>query len=198
MEVLLCPIILGEYSIHLQLLPTLVYRNMCLQQIVTRSYFQLTCVTDEIIELVKGEMATSVQTDNDNQIEDEIPTNATSIEDRTKSKSTSQRSMAIATVRQKRVDHVPEAGTFVVEASKGDKYTVSERLMSVFRYMLPCNSGQNEKPGKNPLRPCDEDQLSVINPAPDSVKKHSFISSTPILTPQSILKKRKATSPVRS
>ena len=33
---------------------------------------------DEIIELVKGEMATAVQTDNDNQIEVELnPTNAT-------------------------------------------------------------------------------------------------------------------------
>jgi hypothetical protein len=40
------------------------------------------CHPDEIIELVKGEMATAVQTDNDNQIEDDsIPTNATSIED---------------------------------------------------------------------------------------------------------------------
>jgi hypothetical protein len=29
------------------------------------------CHPDEIIELVKGEMATGVQTDNDNQIEDE-------------------------------------------------------------------------------------------------------------------------------
>lgn len=54
----------------------------------------------------------------------------------------------------------------------------------------------NKKAGQKPPRPCDEDQLSVINPAPDSVKKYSFISSTPILTPQSILKKRKATSPV--
>jgi hypothetical protein len=42
---------------------------------------------------VKGEMATGVQTDNDNQIEDEIPTNATSIEDRAKSESTSQRKL---------------------------------------------------------------------------------------------------------
>ena len=37
------------------------------------------CHPDEIIELVKGEMATGVQTDNDNQIEDEIQTNATSM-----------------------------------------------------------------------------------------------------------------------
>jgi len=74
------------------------------------------CHPDEIIELVKGE------TDNDNQIEDEIPTNATSIEDRAKSESTSQRSLSIATVRQKRVHHVPEAGTFVVEGSKDEKY----------------------------------------------------------------------------
>ena len=49
--------------------------------------------SDEIIELMKGEMATGVQTDNDNQIEDEIPTNATSIEDRAKSESTSQRKL---------------------------------------------------------------------------------------------------------
>ena len=54
----------------------------------------------------------------------------------------------------------------------------------------------NKKAGQKASRPCDEDQLSVINPAPDSVKKYSIISSTPILTPQSILKKRKATSPV--
>ena len=51
------------------------------------------CHPDEIIELVKGEMATGVQTENDNQIEDEIPTNATSIEDRVKSESTSQRKL---------------------------------------------------------------------------------------------------------
>jgi hypothetical protein len=49
------------------------------------------CHSDEIIELVKGEMETGVQTDNDNQIEDEIPTNATSIE--AKSESTSQRKL---------------------------------------------------------------------------------------------------------
>ena len=30
------------------------------------------CHPDEIIELVKGEMATGVQTDNDNQIEDDV------------------------------------------------------------------------------------------------------------------------------
>ena len=51
------------------------------------------CHTDEIIEFVKGEMATGVQTDIDNQIEDEILTNATSIEDRAKSESTSQRKL---------------------------------------------------------------------------------------------------------
>ena len=49
------------------------------------------CHSDEIIELVKGEMETGVQTDNDNLIEGEIPTNATSIE--AKSESTSQRKL---------------------------------------------------------------------------------------------------------
>jgi hypothetical protein len=29
----------------------------------------------------------------------------------------------------------------------------------------------NKKAGKKQPRPCDEDQLSVINPAPDSAKK---------------------------
>ena len=32
----------------------------------------------------------------------------------------------------------------------------------------------NKKAGKKQPRPCDEDQLSVINPAPDSAKKQSF------------------------
>jgi hypothetical protein len=36
----------------------------------------------------------------------------------------------------------------------------------------------NKKAGKKQPRPCDEDQLSVINPAPDSAKKQSFFSST--------------------
>jgi hypothetical protein len=39
------------------------------------------------------------------------------VEDIVTAESTSQRSLAIATVRQKRVYHVPEAGTFVVEGS---------------------------------------------------------------------------------
>jgi len=56
----------------------------------------------------------------------------------------------------------------------------------------------NKKAGKKQPRPCDEDQLSVINPAPDSAKKkQSFISSTPISTPQSILKKRKASPSIK-
>ena len=56
----------------------------------------------------------------------------------------------------------------------------------------------NKKAGKRQPRPCDEDQLSVINPAPDSAKKkQSFISSTPISTPQSILKKRKASPSIK-
>jgi hypothetical protein len=55
----------------------------------------------------------------------------------------------------------------------------------------------NKKAGKKQPRPCDEDQLSVINPAPDSAKKQSFFSSTPISTPQSILKKRKASPSIK-
>jgi hypothetical protein len=38
---------------------------------------------------------------------------------------------------------------------------------------------------------------TVINPAPDSAKKQSFFSSTPISTPQSILKKCKASPSIK-
>ena len=55
----------------------------------------------------------------------------------------------------------------------------------------------NKKAGKKQPRPCDEDQPSVINPAPDSAKKQSFFSSTPISTPQSILKKCKASPSIK-
>jgi hypothetical protein len=81
------------------------------------------CHPDEIVELVKGELATAIQTDMNTDNTDEATTDATS-EDIVTAESTSQRSLAIATVRQKRVYHVPEAGTFVVVGSKGDKYTV--------------------------------------------------------------------------
>jgi hypothetical protein len=55
----------------------------------------------------------------------------------------------------------------------------------------------NKKAGKKQPGPCDEDQLSVINPAPHSAKKQSFFSSTPISTPQSILKKCKASPSIK-
>jgi hypothetical protein len=61
----------------------------------------------------------------------------------------------------------------------------------------PYQGVANKKAGKKQPRPCDEDQLSVINPAPDSAKKQSFFSSTPISTPQSILKKRKASPSIK-
>jgi hypothetical protein len=66
-------------------------------------------IPDEIVELVKGELATAIQTDMNTDNTDEATTDATS-EDIVTVESTS----SIATVRQKRVYHVPEAGTFVV------------------------------------------------------------------------------------
>ena len=81
------------------------------------------CHPGEIVELVKGEMATAIQTDMNTDNTDEATTDATS-EDIVTGESTSQPSLAIATVRQKRAYHVPEAGTFAVEDSKGDKYTL--------------------------------------------------------------------------
>ena len=55
----------------------------------------------------------------------------------------------------------------------------------------------NKKAGKKQPGPCDEDQLSVINPTPDSATNQSFNSSTPISTLQSILKKRKASQSIK-
>ena len=81
------------------------------------------CHPDEIVELVKGELATAIQTDMNTDNTDEATTDATSV-DIVTAESTSQRSLAIATVRQKRAYHVPEAGTFGVVGSKGDKYTL--------------------------------------------------------------------------
>jgi hypothetical protein len=114
--------------------------------------------------------------------------------------------LAIATVRQKRVYHVPEGDTFVVEGSKGDKYTVEmfpqekclcpslgtcyhiiavrmtlnsdnideKRVYNLTQLLKNSCKCPNKKAGKKQPRPCDEDQLSVINPAPDSAKKQSF------------------------
>ena len=116
--------------------------------------------------------------------------------------------VAIATVRQKRVYHVPEAGTFVVEGSKGDNYTVEmfpqekclcpsldtcyriiavrmtlnldnidkKRVYKLTQLRKNSRKHTNKKAGKRQPRPCDEDQLSVINPAPDSAKKTSRLS----------------------
>ena len=93
---------------------------------------------------MKGELATAIQTDMNTDNTDEATTDATSV-DIVTAESTSQRSLAIATVRQKRAYHVPEAHTFVVEGSKGDKYTVEmfpqEKMpMSVIMHVLLYNS----------------------------------------------------------
>ena len=182
------------------------------------------CHPDEIVELVKGELATAIQTDMNTDSTDEATTDATS-EDIVTAESTS----SIATVRQKRVYHVPEAGTFVVVGSKGDKYTVEmfpqekclcpslgtcyhiiavrmtlnldnideKRVYNLTQLRKNSRKRPNKKAGKKQPRPCDEDQLSVINPAPDSAKKQYFFSSTPISTPQSILKKCKASPSIK-
>lgn len=65
------------------------------------------------------ETAKSVEDDKDSK----LPQNATVIEEDKQNCST-QRSLAIAAVKEKRVFHVPEAGSFVVKGSKGDNYSV--------------------------------------------------------------------------
>lgn len=73
---------------------------------------------DQIVEIVKGHM-TEEETEFDTQ-SDESDTEETAKRD----EPTSQRGLAMATLKKKKILHVPEASAFIVEGSKGDKYTV--------------------------------------------------------------------------
>lgn len=87
------------------------------------------CIPEKIVDFVKGKfLEKSDDGEEEKKQEIGLPFNATVVEDdivEEERHSTTQRSLAIAAVRNKRVYHVPEAGSFVVKGSKGDNYSVS-------------------------------------------------------------------------
>lgn len=82
------------------------------------------CAPEKIIDLVRGKLAEETTHSVEDDKDSKLPHNATVIEEDKKTCST-QRSLAIAAVKEKRVFHVPEAGSFVVKGSKGDNYSVT-------------------------------------------------------------------------
>lgn len=82
------------------------------------------CAPEKIVDLVKGEMVKNEQNGEDKDHAEDLPINVTVIDEK-KQQSTTQKSLAIAAVKDKRVFHVPEAGSFVVKGSDGDNYSVS-------------------------------------------------------------------------
>lgn len=69
-------------------------------------------------------MVKNEQNGEDKDHAEDLPINVTVIDEK-KQQSTTQKSLAIAAVKDKRVFHVPEAGSFVVKGSNGDNYSVS-------------------------------------------------------------------------
>lgn len=82
------------------------------------------CAPEKIVDLVKGKMVKNEQNGEDKDHAEDLPINVTVIDEK-KQQSTTQKSLAIAAVKDKRVFHVPEAGSFVVKGSNGDNYSVS-------------------------------------------------------------------------
>jgi hypothetical protein len=89
------------------------------------------CEPDNIIEFIKNGKIKSDYLDTDDLNTCNSPTkNATIIDDKNSENLevphfTSQRAMALEVIKQKRILHVPEMGSWVVEGSSGDKYAVT-------------------------------------------------------------------------
>lgn len=81
---------------------------------------------EKIVDLVKGKMVENEQNGKDKDLAEDLPINVTVIDEK-KQQSTTQKSLAIAVVKDKRVFHVPEAGSFVVKGSNDHhgNYSVS-------------------------------------------------------------------------
>jgi hypothetical protein len=92
---------------------------------------------------------------------------------------------------------LPSVLRHIESNSTAQPMTMYREMTTKTKTTGPYQGVANKKAGKKQPRPCDEDQLSVINPAPDSAKKQYFFSSTPISTPQSILKKCKASPSIK-
>lgn len=76
------------------------------------------CAPKKIIDLVRGKLAEETTNSVENDKDSKVPHNATVIEEDKKICST-QRSLAIAAVKEKRVFHVPEAGSLWLKVPKG-------------------------------------------------------------------------------
>lgn len=82
------------------------------------------CAPEKIIDLVRRKLAEETAKSVEDDKDSKLPQNATVIEEDKQNCST-QLSLAIAAVKEKRIFHVPEAGSFVVKGSKGDNYSVT-------------------------------------------------------------------------
>lgn len=69
------------------------------------------CAPEKIVDLVKGKMVKNEQNGEDKDHAEDLPINVTVIDEK-KQQSTTQKSLAIAAVKDKRVFHVPEATVF--------------------------------------------------------------------------------------
>ena len=92
---------------------------------------------------------------------------------------------------------LPSVLRHIESNSTAQPMTMYREMTTKTKTTGPYQGVANKKAGKKQPRPCDEDQLSVINPAPDSAKKQYFFSSTPISTPQSIFKECKASPSIK-
>ena len=74
-----------------------------------------------VVSRVKGQISKDQQPE---EFHDNQTPSASNIPSTQRSVPSTQHSLAIEVVRQKKIYHVPEAGSFVVEGSNGDKYSV--------------------------------------------------------------------------
>ena len=74
-----------------------------------------------VVSRVKGQISKDQQPE---EFHDNQTPSASNIPSAQRSVPSTQHSLAIEVVRQKKVSHFPEAGSFVVEGSNGDKYSV--------------------------------------------------------------------------
>jgi len=79
------------------------------------------CDPDSIVSRVKGKISKDQQPE---EFHDNQAPSTSNIPSAQRSVPSTQRSLAIEVVRQKKVYHTPEAGSFVVEGSNGEKYSV--------------------------------------------------------------------------
>ena len=164
---------------------------------------------DEIVKHVKCEIELISESENR---ESEIPANATIIADQDEEntsvppKQSTQRSIAIQAIKENKVYHCAQAQAFIVDGSKGDKYTVTlypekcvcpslgtcwhiiaaklsigldngdeKKIYNLTQLNRNARKRPNKNAGKKKPRPVDrEDELKIINPAPDSNLIHGI------------------------